>query len=57
VNGEDYPARWREALEIDQAGINAGAVQAVCGGKDRYRAVLFLPQAGIRKAANALGIS
>jgi hypothetical protein len=58
VNGEDYPGAVADTLSrLADAGINVGAVQAVCGGKGRYGAVLFLPQASIRKASKALGIS
>jgi hypothetical protein len=32
-------------------------VQAVCGGKGRYGAVIFLPQKEVRKAATALAAS
>jgi hypothetical protein len=43
VNGGDYPGAVAETLsKLDHAGINVGAVQAVCGGKGRYGAVIFL---------------
>ena len=58
VNGEDYPGAVAETLaKLAHAGINVGAIQAVCGGKGRYGAVIFLPQAAIRKAGKALGLS
>jgi hypothetical protein len=58
VNGDDYPGAVAQTLsKLAGAGVNVGAVQAVCGGKGRYGAVVFLPQASIRKAAKALGIS
>jgi hypothetical protein len=59
VNGEDYPGAVAEILaKLAHAGINVAAIQAVCGGKGRYGAVVFLPQAAIRKAAaKALGLS
>jgi len=58
VNGNDHPGAVAEThSKLAKAGINVGAVQAVCGGEGRYGAVVFLPQASIRKAAKALGIS
>jgi hypothetical protein len=58
LNGDDYPGAVAGTLaKLAHVGINVGAVQAVCGGKGRYGAVVFLPQASIRKAAKALGIS
>jgi hypothetical protein len=58
VNGEDRPGAVADTLsKLSQAGINVGAVQAVCGGAGRYGAIVFLPQTDVRKAAKALGIS
>ena len=58
VNGDDRPGAVADTLsKLSQAGINVGAVQAVCGGTGRYGAVLFLPQADVRKASKALGVS
>jgi len=56
VNGEDHPGAVAESLsKLAGAGINVGAVQAVCGGAGRYGAIIFVPQADVRKAAKALG--
>ncbi len=56
INGKDHPGAVAESLaKLARAGINVGAVQAVCGGNGRYGAVIFLPQAQARKAAKALG--
>jgi hypothetical protein len=58
LNGDDYHgAVAATPSNLVPAGINVGAVQAVCGGKGRYGAVLFLPQASVRRAAKALGVS
>ncbi|HEV8041597.1 MAG TPA: hypothetical protein VGP62_22160 [Bryobacteraceae bacterium] len=58
VNGEDYPGAVADTLsKLANAGINVGAVQAICAGKGRYGAVVFLPQASAKQAAKALGIS
>jgi len=55
-HGEDRPGAVADVLEkLAAARINLGAVQAVCGGAGRYGAVLFLPPAATRKAANVLG--
>ena len=57
VNGEDHAGVVAESLsKLAEAGINVGAVQAVCGGSGRYGAVIFLAQADVRKAAKVLGI-
>jgi hypothetical protein len=58
VNGEDRPGAVAESLaKLAAKKINVGAVQAVCGGKGRYGAVIFLPQKEVRKAATALAAS
>ena len=58
VNGEDHPGAVADSLaKLAQAGINVGAVQAVCAGAGRYGAIIFLPQRDVRKAAKALGVS
>jgi hypothetical protein len=58
VNGEDRPGAVADTLsKLSQVGINVGAVQAVCAGIGRYGAIVFVPQADVRKAAKALGIS
>ncbi|HYL38184.1 MAG TPA: hypothetical protein VEV17_19865 [Bryobacteraceae bacterium] len=55
VNGKDRPGAVADILAtLAAAGINVGAVQAVCGGGGRYGAVIYLPQAEVRKAAKAL---
>lgn len=57
IHGKDHPGAVAKSLaKLAAAGINVGAVQAVCAGKGRYGAVIFLPQAGVRKAAKALGV-
>ena len=57
INGEDHPGAVAESLgKLAAAGINVGAVQAVCAGMGRYGAVVYLPQADVRKAAKALGV-
>lgn len=57
INGEDRPGAVAETLgKLAAAGINVGAVQAVCAGMGRYGAVIFLPQTDIRKAAKVLGV-
>ncbi|MBZ5606759.1 MAG: hypothetical protein LAP38_00765 [Acidobacteriia bacterium] len=57
VNGQDHPGAVAETLaKLSEAGINVGAVEAVCAGAGRYGAVIFLPQSDIRKASKALGI-
>ena len=56
IHGKDHPGVVAESLaKLAAAGINVGAVQAVCGGNGSYGAVIFLPQADVRKAAKALG--
>ena len=56
VSGKDHPGVVAESLaKLAAAGINVGAVQAVCGGNGSYGAVIFLPQKDVRKAAKALG--
>lgn len=56
VSGKDHPGVAAESLaRLAAAGINVGAVQAVCGGNGSYGAVIFLPQKDVRKAAKALG--
>lgn len=58
VNGKDRPGVVADCLRrLAAAEINVGAVQAVCGGGGRYGTVIFLPQADVRKAAQALGAS
>ena len=55
INGKDRPGAVADSLaKLAQAGINVGAVQAVCGGNGRYGAVIFLPQSDVRTAAKAL---
>ena len=55
VNGKDHPGAVAYSLaKLAEAGINVGAVQAVCAGAGRYGAVIFLPQADARRAAKAL---
>lgn len=55
VNGKDRPGAVADVLaRLAAAGINVGAVQAVCGGGGRYGAVIYLPQASVRKAAKVL---
>ena len=56
VHGDDRPGAIADVLaKLAAAKINAGAVQAVCGGSGSYGAVLFLPQAAVGKVAKALG--
>jgi len=56
INGEDHPGAVAESLgKLASAGVNVGAVQAACAGMNRYGAVIFLPQADVRKATKALG--
>lgn len=43
--------------QLARAEITAHALQTACGGKSRHGAVVFLPQAGIRKAAKARRLS
>jgi len=58
VSGEDHPGAVADSLaKLAQAGINVGAIQAVCGGAVRYGAIIFLPQKDVRKAAKTLGVS
>jgi hypothetical protein len=58
VNGEDYRGAGAETRpKLACAEINMCAVQAVCEGKGRYGAVIFLAQSSILKAAKAIGIS
>ena len=55
INGKDRSGAVAESLaKLAQAGINVGAVQAVCGGNGRYGAVIFVPQPDVRKATKAL---
>ena len=57
INGEDHPGAVAESLaKLASAGINVGAVQAVCAGMGRYGAVIFLPEADVRRASKALGV-
>ena len=56
VQGDDCPGAAANLLaRLSGAKINLGAVQAVGAGAGRYGAVIFLPQAAVRKAAQALG--
>ncbi len=56
IHGDDRPGAIADVLaKLAAAKINVGAVQAVSGGAGRYGAVVFLPQAAVGKAANALG--
>jgi hypothetical protein len=58
VNGQDHPGAVAESLaKLAAAGINVGAVQAVCAGGGRYGAIIFLPKKDVRKAAKSLGLS
>jgi hypothetical protein len=56
IQGGDRPGAVAEVLaKLAAARINVAAVQAVCGGMGRYGAIVFLPQAAVRKATAALG--
>jgi hypothetical protein len=58
VNGQDHPGVVGDILaKLSGAGINVGAVEAVCAGAGRYGAVIFLPQSDVRKASQALGVA
>jgi len=56
VEGDDRPGAMAELLaKLAEAKINVAASQAVAAGAGRYGAIIFLPQAAVAKAAQALG--
>lgn len=56
IHGEDHPGAIADALEkLAEARINVGAVQAICGGRGTYGAVIFLAARDMKKAASILG--
>jgi hypothetical protein len=56
VQGDDCPGAAANLMSrLAGAKVNVGAVQAVGSGAGRYGAVIFVPQAAVRKAAQALG--
>jgi hypothetical protein len=58
IHGEDHPGAIADVLKkLAEARINVGAVQAICGGRGRYGAVVFLPANTMKKAASVLGLA
>ena len=58
VHGDDRPGAVGDlCAKLAAAKVNLGAIQAVCGGAGSYGAVIFLPQAAVKKAAKALGVA
>lgn len=57
ISGDDRVGAVADAMaKLARAGINVGAVQAVCGGAGRFGAVVFVAPEDVRKASKALGI-
>ncbi len=58
VQGDDRPGATAALLSrLADAGINVTAIDAVCAGKGRYGALLWVDQKDVRKAARAIGAS
>jgi hypothetical protein len=56
VMGDDRPGAIARVLKrLADARINVTAVDAVCAGKGRYGAILWVRPTQVRKAAKALG--
>ena len=58
IQGSDRVGSIHRVMEkLGNAGINATAVDAVTGGKDRYGAILWVKAEDVRKAAKVLAVS
>lgn len=58
VQGDDRPGAAGALLaRLAEADINVTAIDAVCAGKGRYGALLWVKQKDVRRAAKALGAS
>lgn len=56
IHGDDHPGAVADTLKkLADARISVGALQAICGGRGRYGAVIFLSPGATRKAATILG--
>jgi len=56
VQGDDRPGALSRVLDkLAEARINVTAVEAVCAGKDRFGALLWVKQKDVTKAKRALG--
>lgn len=56
IQGDDRPGAIARVLKkIADAGVNVTAVDAVCAGKGRFGAILWVPAKDVRKASKAAG--
>jgi len=58
IQGEDRVGALADLLsKLADAKINVTAVDAICGGMERYGAILWVKPPDLKRAAKALGIA
>lgn len=58
IQGDDHVGALADVLsKLADANINVTAATAVCAGKNRYGAILWVKQPDLRRAAKVLGVA